>query len=167
MAEKVRKKLCGAGHVMEASWDVCPYCPGEEEGLGSTRIREGSRAMSLPSRGEGAPLVGWLVALTGRHRGEAFPLGDGKSIIGMDESCQVRLLDDDVSETHARITCDASSAQGQFQLADLDSTHGTFLNGRSSRIDREEVVDNDLLRFAGTEMILKGLPCGAISRIRS
>lgn len=167
MTERVRRKLCAAGHVMEASWDVCPYCPGDEPDLDRTRERPRADTRVLSSRGDGASTVGWLVILTGHQRGEVLSLGEGKSIVGKDDSCQVRIQDDGISESHARITCDLASVQGRYTIADLDSTNGTYLNEGGSRIDREEIVDNDILRFGSVEAIFKSLPRAAIARLRS
>ncbi|MCZ6601632.1 MAG: FHA domain-containing protein [Planctomycetota bacterium] len=161
MAGKVRKKLCTAGHVMEKSWDVCPYCPRGEESLSRTRVHVGLTDQTPPS-----PFLGWLVALSGRHRGTLFPLSEGKNIVGKDSSNQVCVLDDGISDSHAKLACDSAGVQGRFVISDLDSTSGTFINGRASRIDREEIIDNDLVRFGSIEMIFKSLPCEAVARLK-
>ena len=163
MAVKVRKKLCTAGHVMEKSWDVCPYCPRGEEGLSRTRVQVGHPGQ-MPGP-EGMPFLGWLVALSGRHRGTLFPLSEGKNIVGKDASSQVRILDEGISDSHAKLACDPAGVQGRFVISDLDSTNGTFINGRASRIDREEIIDNDLVRFGSIEMIFKSLPSEAVARL--
>ena len=163
-----RPAVCPAGHRMEESWDVCPYCAGggSARDLAETRVHVADHTIVLRSPTAGIPMIGWLVALSGGHRGEAFPLAEGRNAIGKDAGSTVRLLDDGVSETHARIVSDPLSGEAQHILMDLDSTNGTFLNDAGRRVDREEIVDNDLIRFGSTEMIFKTLPKGAIARLR-
>ena len=37
------------------------------------------------------PVVGWLVALTGKHKGQDFRLREGKNIIGSEAECEIVL----------------------------------------------------------------------------
>ena len=166
MVVKSRKKLCPAGHGQEASWDVCPYCAGEREDLSQTRVQGLGETRVVGQEVGTPPLVGWLVLLSGEQRGEVFPLREGKTMIGRDPSCQVRILDDGISDTHARLLSEPGEGEARHVLVDLDSTNGTFLNERGRRIEREEVVDGDLLRVGDTELILKCLPKGAVARLR-
>jgi diguanylate cyclase (GGDEF)-like protein len=80
---------------------------------------------------EGAPALGLRV-----------PLGD-EVVLGRDPGCAVRLLSDDVSRRHARITADA----GGHLLVDLDSTNGTFVNERAIRVHR--LGAGDRVRLGG------------------
>src|SRR5262245_45659302 len=91
---KAPVRMCPNGHVMEASWLRRPYCPPQP------RATERASATVAPpptmSRGTGAaagrraatdptktislstakkpPVVGWLIALDGKHRGEDFKI---------------------------------------------------------------------------------------------
>ena len=152
---------------MEASWDVCTYCAEKEADLARTRVHQGDRTTILSELTGTPPPVGWLVALSGAQRGETFPLGDGKNIIGKDATCTVRLLDEGISDIHARVLCSPTDRDGRCMIVDQDSTNGTFLNDGPGRIEREEIIDNDIVRFGNTELIFKSLPKGAIRRIRS
>src|SRR5204863_317457 len=49
------------------------------------------------------PVVGWLVALTGKHKGDDFRVKEGKNIIGSDADCDVILTDDFISSKHANL----------------------------------------------------------------
>src|SRR5580658_1859254 len=94
-------KFCTNGHQMEDSWPECPYCQrtgyqrtGLREGLDKTRLESsGAEATSaapptverktvLLAALQRAPVVGWLVAMNGVHKGEDFRLRDGQNIIG-------------------------------------------------------------------------------------
>jgi pSer/pThr/pTyr-binding forkhead associated (FHA) protein len=149
---------------MEASWDVCPYCAETKEDLARTRVHPEDRTTIL---GKSSPPAGWLVALTGSQRGQTFPLGDGKNDVGKDANCAVRLSDEGISDLHARILRSAEDGDGRWVVVDQDSTNGTFLNDGQARIDREEIIDNDVVRFGNTDLIFKSLPKGAIHRLRS
>jgi pSer/pThr/pTyr-binding forkhead associated (FHA) protein len=68
---------------------------------------------------------------------------------------------------HARILCRMEDGDGRCEIVDQDSTNGTFLNDGPGRIEREEIIDNDIVRLGNTELIFKSLPRGAIRRLRS
>ncbi len=161
------RKECPAGHPQEASWDVCPYCAKGTVDLSETRVHDGEHTLVVGTSHAGLPAVGWLVALSGTHRGITFSLREGKNCIGSDGSCEVRILDEGVSESHARIEFELAGSDGTFYLMDTDSTNGTFLNEAARPVEREEIVDNDLIRFGRTDTIFKSLPRGAIGRLRS
>lgn len=64
--------------------------------------------------------------------------------IGRDAENDWHIDDINVSRTHAEIV---QNAQGQFELVDLKSTNGTFLNG--TKIKREILKTGDLISIAG------------------
>ncbi|MBV8724328.1 MAG: DUF3662 and FHA domain-containing protein [Candidatus Eremiobacteraeota bacterium] len=66
--------------------------------------------------------------------------------IGRNDDNEVVLLDASVSRAHASIATGADGAV----LTDLDSTNGTFVNGR--RIAKQTLRDGDELRFGNTVM---------------
>jgi pSer/pThr/pTyr-binding forkhead associated (FHA) protein len=105
-----------------------------------------------------APLVGWLVALNGKHKGTDFRLREGKTAIGSDAGkSDITLEDDFISGQHATLKVAKDGDQRVFILTDLDSANGTFLNDSPERIAREEIVDNDTLTFGQTKMKFKCL----------
>jgi hypothetical protein len=163
-------KFCTNGHQMEDSWPDCPYCQrtgyqrsGLRDGADKTRLESAGDETVTPASGERktvllstlqrAPVVGWLVAMNGQHKGEDFRLRDGQNIIGCGSGVQVSLTDPAVSAKHASIRY----RDGIFSLTDLDSTNGTFLNDGSTSISREELKDNDLIRIGEVSLKFKCL----------
>ena len=98
-------------------------------------------------------VCGWIVALNGNHRGQDFRLVTGKNVIGTAADCDIVVTDPYLSSKHATLRHD--SGEGTFMLIDLDSTNGTFVNDK--RASKEELIDNDTIRFGRTEMKFKAL----------
>ncbi|HKH44042.1 MAG TPA: sigma 54-interacting transcriptional regulator [Thermoanaerobaculia bacterium] len=66
-----------------------------------------------------------LVAVTGPLAGSTFPLGADALAVGRDSANDIHLRDPTVSRHHCRI-----EPEGQgFRVRDLESRHGTFVNG--------------------------------------
>ncbi len=200
-------KMCPNGHVMDATWDRCPYCPqaggGQAGGRAPVPPTRVGAAMpppmapppppppmphmappppQQPQRGGGGPggrgggdhkrtkvfaeevaeqkklpVVGWLVCLNGKHKGEDFRIREGKNTIGGDPKCDIVLSDDHVSSKHANINYIAKGDERVFVLVDLDSTNGTFLNDSEEPVYHEELVDNDTISFGTTKCKFKCL----------
>ncbi len=104
-----------------------------------------------------APVAGWLVAMTGKHKGEDFRVRQQKTGIGSDPSNDVILTDEYISTNHATIKFVEKDGERIFILTDLDSSNGTFLNDAEEPIAREELVDNDTVTFGQTSMKFKCL----------
>ncbi|MDC3378836.1 FHA domain-containing protein [Planctomycetota bacterium] len=104
-----------------------------------------------------SPVAGWLVALSGKHKGEDFRVREGKTSVGSDMQCDIVLTDDYISTRHANIKFVNKDGERIFILTDLDSSNGTFLNDSEEMIAREELVDNDTVVFGKTEMRFKCL----------
>jgi pSer/pThr/pTyr-binding forkhead associated (FHA) protein len=66
-----------------------------------------------------------LTVTHGKQAGLQLPL-EGGVLIGRSSDCQLLLDDDYVSTRHARITLSA----GGYQVEDLGSTNGTFINNQ-------------------------------------
>jgi Inner membrane component of T3SS, cytoplasmic domain len=166
-------KFCNNGHQMEDAWPECPYCQrtgfqraGLNEGLDKTRMESSvpeagavvpaapdARKTVLLSTLHRSPVVGWLVAMNGQHKGQDFRLREGQNIIGSGSGVEVALNDPAVSAKHASIRY----RDGVFSLTDLDSTNGTFLNDGTEAIGREELKDNDLIRIGEVALKFKCL----------
>ncbi|HWH13657.1 MAG TPA: FHA domain-containing protein, partial [Miltoncostaeaceae bacterium] len=81
----------------------------------------------------------------GRDPGEEIPLGGGLTI-GRSRSNDLHLDDTYVSHVHARIL-----RRGSFyQVQDLGSTNGTFLNGQ--RVEGAQLRPRDVLRMGETTL---------------
>ena len=66
-----------------------------------------------------------LTVLTGAATGHIHKLQRGATLLGRAPQVEVKLPDEGVSRTHARVKVESS----QMWLEDLDSRNGTFLNG--------------------------------------
>jgi len=70
----------------------------------------------------------------------------GTTRVGRGDESEIVLLDPSVSRAHAVVEFDA----GEPIVRDLDSTNGTYVNGRRVRV--ESLRDGDELRFGNTRM---------------
>ena len=66
----------------------------------------------------------------------------------MEGVADYRIFNNNVSRKHADIIKD----QGKFYVVDLDSTNGTYLNGRRTQPGVKELLkDGSIIRFANEE----------------
>jgi hypothetical protein len=159
-------KFCAKGHQMEDSWEVCPTCQttgyqvaGAGGATAKTRLETdspkdqagGGRRTILISEKRKPPVVGWFVAMSGDQKGEDFRLHEGKNAVGGGPDSQVALRDTTVSSQHASLRYE----EGKFILTDLDSSNGTYVNDK--KIAREELKDNDMIRFGEVTVKFKCL----------
>lgn len=168
-------KFCANGHQMEDSWQICPYCQktgfqgsGAAGGAEAAKTRletappplpgAGAAAASAPAGGRKtvllsemrkAPVVGWLVAMSGEQKGDDFRVRDGQNSLGSAPDCDIVIRDVTVSGHHASIR----HKDQKFILTDLDSTNGTFVNEDPETVARVDLKDNDTVRVG--DVILK------------
>ena len=121
----LRKKVCKEGHLMDPSWNVCPVCI--------------------------APVIGWLVMITGEGNGRIYTIHEGKSKIGSGMDCELRVMLDTVSRQHAMI----SAKDGYYNICDLNSLTGTFVN--NYQISNRDIIDGDILKFGDVEFKFKSI----------
>jgi pSer/pThr/pTyr-binding forkhead associated (FHA) protein len=95
-----------------------------------------------------APTSGRLVRMNGPQQERAIELVDPIAILGRGPTASIRLEDESVSKHHARLSVE----QGVYHLEDLESSNGTFLNGKRVR-ERTELRPGDLVRLGA--VILK------------
>src|SRR5271170_5595879 len=88
-----------------------------------------------------------LMAISGSLRGTVRPLIDGQISIGRGDSNHVCLMDRSVSRRH----CTIEQVDERFELADLDSHNGTFVNGIPVR--RKAVGHGDTIRVGHSEFV--------------
>jgi hypothetical protein len=95
-------------------------------------------------------LVAWLVVASGPGRGRDFRLPGGTARLGHDPACDVCLAGDTyISSCHAEL----SFRGGQYELRDLGSTNGTYVN--ESRVDEAVLRDGDRVRLGTTQLVFK------------
>ena len=88
-----------------------------------------------------------LVTLTGTFKGESYRLADTRLTVGRDNSNQVQIGDATVSKKH----CVIEAVNGNFELVDLDSHNGTFVNGIP--VKRRSLAHGDVIRVGTSELL--------------
>jgi hypothetical protein len=144
-----KKFICtSCAQQMDPTWDVCPYCVQPEAPAAPAK----TQAFMIDPGGSGnsVQLLGWLVPVQGPQRGELFTLAP-QSSIGTDPMCTVCLADQYMSSNHAEIKAEG----GVWVLKDHGSTNGTYVN--DNRVDKQELVDNDFIKFGGSLVKFKSL----------
>ena len=102
-----------------------------------------------------------LVIILGKPLGQQFFLKCNNMLIGRGSDCDIYIADDSISRVHAEIFKDHNQ---EYNVTDLDSTNGTFLNER--RIKQRERIplkNGDLLKIGN--IILKFIAEGSIDNI--
>jgi pSer/pThr/pTyr-binding forkhead associated (FHA) protein len=98
-----------------------------------------------------------LEAISGRAAGFSFAVSD-RLVIGRNSDGPGRLADDpELSRDHAEIT---RGSTGEFEIADLASTNGTFVNG--SRLNAPAVLrTDDEIEVGATKLRVRWAPAAA------
>lgn len=153
-------KQCAKGHFYdETRYEECPYCQQAAQSSGSTPGGVGktvalqnqlvgktiplNEASSLPSSARGKtvgliksdtgidPAVGFLVCVSGVHKGADFRLRSGRNFIGRTPDMDVSLPDDDTvsRENHSMVSYD--SRNNLFTLVPGTGRGITYLNGNA------------------------------------
>jgi hypothetical protein len=98
------------------------------------------------------PVTHTLVAEEGPYQGQQFALTSLPMRIGRDLDCAIRLDDDHgVSRHHAELY----RQNGRLHIKDLNSTHGTFVNGR--QVQDAELAPGDTLKLGHSLLIVNAL----------
>ena len=122
------EELCAnCGKVMMSDWPRCMFC----------KTPRGAKNAALE-------------VISGPLLGRNIPLASEVTTIGSAPGSTVQLSDAGVSRKHAGIR----KAEGGFELADLGSTNGIYVNGE--RVARRKLVVGDVIRVGATEMVFKG-----------
>jgi len=95
-----------------------------------------------------AETCGRLVRMNGPQQNRKIDIPAPVCVLGRDPAATLRLEEDSVSKQHARLT----RHPDRFELEDLDSSNGTFVNGRRVH-GPVEIKPGDLLRLGA--VILK------------
>ncbi len=160
----------GCQAEIDPSWHACPYC-GAEAGGAPVDAPGAAAAVPMPAaphmpmiavnktqaidiealKGQMRSVVGWIVVMQGSQKGTDFRLFEGANSIGAAADNDIVITDEYLSSKHASIRFE----DGHYELRDNDSTNGSFVN--EEKIDREELIDNDSVRFGRTEFRFKAL----------
>ena len=89
-----------------------------------------------------------LLATSGTLKGTVFRAKDGPLLLGRDTSSPVRTSDAAVSRKHCSVT---EAAGGGFEIEDLNSHNGTFVNG--TKVSRTAIHHGDRIRIGSSEFV--------------
>ena len=99
-------------------------------------------------------VVGWLVALNGPARGEAYPVRMGRNVIGRDRRSDIVINDDQASSHHADLVF--RPEERRFILMDHNSTNGTYVN--ETEIEpRRDLIEKDIVRIGSHRFLFAPL----------
>jgi serine/threonine-protein kinase len=103
--------------------------------------------------GEGARAVGTFTILLGVNRGFVYEIADGARVtIGRQKANKIRLFGKQVSRKH----CEVVKEGDQLLVRDLQSSFGTFINGRA--IHTQPLHDGDLIKVGPTVLEYRSGP---------
>jgi hypothetical protein len=158
--KKKEARTCERGHVLEESWEQCPFCAADE-GNGAagtaTQIEGGRSAVVVSRKSSTRALAGWIVATSGEQQGEDFRIVAGRNLIGKGAEADIVVKDAHLSERHALLEAAEVEGVTEYVLSDLGSKHGTFLNDDEVTEPRR-VADGDRIRLGRTEFRFRSFP---------
>ncbi len=76
-------------------------------------------------------------------------LKPGRTVVGREEGCQIRIPVASVSRKH----CELSDESGLLKIRDLDSSNGTFVNNK--KVGEAELTPGDVLNIGGYTFVVK------------
>lgn len=88
-----------------------------------------------------------IIVLSGPTKGLVIPIGDGRISIGRDRSNALHLSGSTISRRHCRI----DGSDGAFELVDLESQNGTFVNGIP--VGHKTLAHGDTIRIGDSELL--------------
>lgn len=91
-----------------------------------------------------------LFVIRGNDQGSRYELTDPTVRLGRDSSNHVELHDTEVSRRHAELRLE----NGEYRIVDLNSSNGTFVNGR--RLSSSLLGSGDQLQIGGTLLLYTG-----------
>lgn len=123
------KRACGGcGRAMMAGWAQCMFCGWSPPVQGSARLE----------------------IVSGPLAGQVIPLGVEITTLGSLAGNSIVLPDQAVSKKHAGIRL----AAGRFELADLGSTNGVYVNGALA--PKKQLEDGDVVKIGHSELVFRG-----------
>ncbi|MBO7726137.1 MAG: FHA domain-containing protein [Thermoguttaceae bacterium] len=86
----------------------------------------------------------FLLVVHGKSSGTRFDLQDRVITIGRGQKCNIRILDDEISRRHAELRHEGKG----WQITDLNSSNGLYVNGR--KVTSRRIVLGDQIQLGGT-----------------
>jgi diguanylate cyclase (GGDEF)-like protein len=120
----------------------------DEESTAATEIEEIRDKLASVGKARTKPV---LTILTGSGSGQQFKISKGVAVIGRAPNAELRLEDDGISRTHARIRAET----GRAWVEDMGSRNGTFLNG-TKLTSTMELRDGDKIQVGRGTVIRFG-----------
>jgi diguanylate cyclase (GGDEF)-like protein len=109
-----------------------------------------------PAMSAGERSRGMLTVMGGVQAGRVFVLDDSSQLIGRARDAHINIDDPGVSRRHALVE---RTPDGGFQVRDLRSTNGVYLNGvRVDRDGSERLSEGDRLQFGPALLLRFSLP---------
>ncbi len=98
-------------------------------------------------------LVGWIVSYTVKPEGAAYPLHEGREVIGRGKDSTICIEDTQLSKEHAVILF----RNGRFLFEDRLSSNGSMLNGKET-IGQYELHHGDVLEMGRNTFVFVEVP---------
>lgn len=99
-----------------------------------------------------------LLVIQGPDQGRRFEIGPLPAHLGRGAQNDIRILDTEISRQHAVISCDE---QGRWRITDLNSSNGTFVNGKVT--PQAELGEGDQIQLGRTILLFSSAPVGTSS----
>lgn len=171
-------KQCDNGHFYDENrFETCPYCQ-DGAGIGKTvsagavgKTVAAAQRSAVPEADRGKtvgiikkkigidPAVGFLICISGPHRGADYRLVSGRNFIGRAAAMDVALADDDTvsRESHALVTYDAK--HNTFSLSPGQGRGITYCNDEQVEMVRP-LKAFDIIEVGKSQLLFLPL-CGA------
>ena len=91
-----------------------------------------------------------IIVISGESEGDYYPLGQRTTVFGRAESVPAQILDERVSRRHLQIRYEP--ANGRYYALDMNSRHGTYINGRKVTGDCV-LEEHDGIQIGGTKLL--------------
>ena len=148
---RVQARLChSCGTRAQVTWVRCPVCGGVLAAGGGAQV--GAQVGVQAGVGAPAQHVGpaEIQFKSGPLSGRTYPLERDVTTVGSVDGNSVILQDTGVSRKHVGIR----KVEGGYELADLGSTNGVFVNGEKTA--RRRLVAGDVIRIGTSEALFRG-----------
>lgn len=172
-------KRCSRGHIIFEEWKTCFFCTLSEradrtkveeslpfaientvveemdatvmEGdLEKTRLDDQSDKTVVSDEAL-QNIFAWLVLLEEGRPLKDYRIQKEKTFLGKGSEADIILEDEFASRLHAALYY----KEGGFEIDDLNSTNGTFVNGK--KVDRVKLQDGDVIKIGRSEFLFKFL----------